>query len=445
MLVLFLELSQHLIQRNTCQALPKKYRKEIMSTLKKIKTLTDLDISIEMIQEQILKTIYVQGAIIGAEISEVLKVKFTLIENELVSLKKRDLLGVVGSNAGIGGYVSMKFDLTPKGRVRAKEIFDVRSYVGPIPVTMEEYKNVITKKKIVTRGININKIQNVFKSMTLAKGYFEKVGPAINSGGPILFYGKPGNGKTMIAEKIIDAFGDYIYVPHCLYVDGQFIKYFDEKVHKPISYETSDPRWIKVERPFIVVGGELTLAMLDLVYKDEFKYYEAPVQLKANGGVLLVDDFGRQLLSPQELLNRWIYPLEKNIDYLTLVTGKKIEVPFDQMLVFSSNLEPNDLGDDAFLRRIKYKIEVTSPTLKEFTLIFKKQCEAFELSYNESAFNYLVNTLYKRDGLDFRGCHSRDLLAHVQDFNSFYDKKNTLTKENIDFAWNSYFSGKKAA
>jgi len=411
-----------------------------MEILKEISKLEDLDISGEQIQELILKMIYTHGPLKGKELSNFLKVPFSIIEDLLVDLKKRDFLGVIGASIVATGYHSMDFDLAPKGRERAREIMKARSYVGPVPVTMKEYLPIMETNQINTRKINAEEIEQIFLDMTLSQDYITKVGPAINSGGPILFFGEPGNGKTMIAEKVINAFSDHIYVPHCLLIDGQYIKYFDEKVHIPVTFETSDPRWVKVKRPFIVVGGELTLPMLDLIYKDDFKYYEAPPQLRANGGVLLIDDFGRQIISPKELLNRWIYPLEKKVDYLTLVTGKKIEVPFNQLLIFSSNLNPADLGDDAFLRRIKYKIEIISPNQDEFRQIFMNQCKSKGLTYSEDAFNYLVKNYYHKESRDFRSCHPRDLLAHIVDFNSYYSKPPLLTKENIKFACQSYFS-----
>jgi predicted ATPase with chaperone activity len=411
-----------------------------MSTLKKIKNIEDLDINIELIHEAILKILYVTGGQKGKDISSSLKVVFTVIEEELVLLKKRELIVVAGASSVASGYQGMLFELTSKGRERCKEIMSVRSYSGALPVTLDHYTKVIKKKKIKTRSVTVENIKNIFKNMVLGKNYFSKLGPGINSGGPLLLFGNPGNGKTMVAEKIIEAFEDYIYIPYCLMIDGQFIKYFDEKVHKVLSYDTPDPRWVKIRRPFVVVGGELTLDMLDLTYKEEFKYYEAPLQLKANGGVLLIDDFGRQLVSPKELLNRWIYPLEKKVDYLTLVTGKKLEVPFLQMIVFSSNLNPKDLGDDAFLRRIKYKIEITDPTEEDFKKIFKVQCKEFEINYSEDGFNYMVKKYYRAKKRSFRGCHPRDILSHIVDYNIYNSKSMTLTKENIEFACDSYFS-----
>lgn len=410
-----------------------------MVNLSKIQSIEDLNLTKDMLWEFILKLLYVHGSLKGSEIAREMKVSFNLVEEELVLLKKRELIGLVGAGSGLGGYSSMEFDITPKGRARAKEIVAVRPYVGSLPVTISDYATIFSKQRINPKAINANQLNKIFAGMVLNSSYFSKVGPAINSGGPILFYGKPGNGKTMIAEQVIKAFDDEIYIPYCIMIDGQFIKCFDEKVHQVVSYDTLDQRWVRIKRPFIVVGGELTIQMLDLIYKDEFKYYEAPPQLKANGGVLLIDDFGRQLVSPQDLLNRWIYPLEKGVDYLTLVTGKKIEVPFIQMLIFSSNLTPRDLGDDAFLRRIKYKIEILSPTTEEFKELFKTQCQKRNIRYSEEAFKYLCEKHYTAHKRDFRGCHARDLIGHINDFNSFNEQKNELTKVNIDFACSSYF------
>lgn len=408
-------------------------------SIKKIQAISDLNLSTDMLREFILKLIYVNGSMKGADMARDMRVSFNLVEEELVFLKKRELIGLVGAGSGLGGYSSMEFDLTPQGRARAREIASVRPYVGALPVTIEDYTRVFAGQTLNARAVQSEMLDHVFKDMILNPSYYTKIGPAINSGGPILFYGKPGNGKTMIAEKIIQAFDDEIYVPYCIMIDGQFIKCLDEKVHHVVSYDTPDPRWVKIKRPFIVVGGELTIEMLDLIYKDEFKYYEAPPQLKANGGVMLIDDFGRQMVSPRDLLNRWIYPLEKKFDYLTLVTGKKVEVPFSQMLIFSSNLTPEDLGDDAFLRRIKYKIEIEGPTREEFQELFKMQCEKIGIRYSDEAFKYLCNKHFVAKKREFRSCHARDLLNHVNDYNRFNKIKNELTKVNINFACDSYF------
>lgn len=411
-----------------------------MKLINKITTIDDLNLSKSLIHEQIIKTIFVNGSLKGMALSNILKVPFAVLEEEILSLKKRELVVIVGASGAVSGYHTMDYDLTLKGREFAREVMLVRSYIGPLPVSIDEYRRVMSLQTVNSRAVTSKVVDSIFEDMVLPENYFSKIGPAINSGGPILFYGEPGNGKTMIAEKIIEAFGDYIYIPYCLLIDGQFIKYFDDKVHHPVDEKINDARWIKIRRPFIVVGGELTLATLDLIYKDEFKYYEAPPQLKANGGILLIDDFGRQLVSPKELLNRWIYPLEKKVDFLTLVTGKKLELPFLQMIVFSSNLKPGDLGDDAFLRRIKYKVEVSGPSEVEFRKIFKSQCEKLGLKYSEEGFRYLLTKYFKEAKRDLRGCHPRDILTHVVDYNTFYSKVPQLSKENIDFACSTYFS-----
>lgn len=408
--------------------------------IRKIQSYGELGLAPDTLNEFILKLLYLNGSMRGADLARNMRVAFHIVEEELVNLKKRELIGLVGAGAGLGGYSSMEFDLSPQGRSRAREIVSVRPYAGPLPVPIEEYRRVFSLQKLQTNSIRPEKVNEVFRDMTLNQTYFSKLGPAINSGGPLLFFGKPGNGKTMIAEKIINVFDDSILIPYCILIDGQFIKCFDEKIHEVVSFETPDPRWVQIKRPFLVAGGELTIQMLDLVYKDEFKYYEAPPQLKANGGVMLIDDFGRQMVSPKDLLNRWIYPLEKKVDYLTLVTGKKIEVPFLQILIFSSNLSPQDLGDEAFLRRIKYKIEIQSPTPSEFQKLFQDECRKAGIRFTEEAFKYLCDKYYAGKKRDMRGCHPRDLISHIADFNRFNGLKGELSKINIDFACHSYFS-----
>jgi len=402
------------------------------------------DISSTYLQEFLLKATYILGALSGKDFANLFKIPFNFIEDELVKLKQNELLAITGNLAGVSGYHAMQFEITSKGRERVKDIVQIRPYIGPMPVTIDQYLESVNEQRLKTRQVNYKNIKDIFSDMVLGQHYLNTLGPAINSGGPIFIHGKPGNGKTMISEKLIKVFNDEIYVPYCILVDGQVIRFFDEKVHKmvPANADKIDQRWIRIKRPFIVVGGELTLSLLDLIYKDEFKYYEAPFQLKANGGVLLIDDFGRQMVSPRDLLNRWIYPLEKGVDYLTLATGKKIEVPFTQLLIFSTNLNPTDLGDDAFWRRIKYKIEILGPTQEEFKTIFTNQCTKLSIEFDEEAFNYLIDKYYKTAKRDFRGCHPRDILNHINDFIHFYKQQSKITKSAIDFACRSYFVNK---
>lgn len=404
------------------------------------------------VRENILKILLTRGVTRGIEFCEVLKLPFSLIDPQLHHLRDNDCLAPVGG-AGIGGYEGMDFALTENGRSQAASLLQRSPYVGPAPVEVNDYFDSVQQQKFQSRWIKRQHIQAAFHDVVISPDYLNKLGPAINSGGPIFLYGQPGNGKTMLSERLARIFKQGIFVPYAIQVDGQIIQFLDEKVHKRIQMEqlpdnhpakadprSIDSRWVYVYRPFIIVGGELTLEMLDLTFREGQDCYEAPFQLKANGGVLLVDDFGRQIVKPRDFLNRWIYPLEKGTDFLTLVNGRKVEVPFEQILIFSTNIDPKDLGDEAFWRRIRYKIEVPSPNEADFKRIFMNVCTALKVAFDEKAFKHLVDKHYRQANREFRAVHPRDILGHIVDHIFYNGLENKLTPEVIDQAVGPYFA-----
>jgi SpoVK/Ycf46/Vps4 family AAA+-type ATPase len=329
------------------------------------------------------------------------------------------------------------------------------TYAGPAPVSWEDYVQAINVQGGKQLQVNPPIMKQALSHLVLEESVFSKIGPAVNSGKSIFLYGPPGNGKTTIAESIGRMIlQNDIYIPYAVEVDGQIIKVYDEINHvivpeeEPIVRGTTgslgsgrrpDARWVHIKRPVIMVGGELTLDGLELVYDPTNKYYEAPFQMKANGGMFLIDDFGRQQIRPRDLLNRWIVPMEKNIDFLALHTGRKVEVPFEVLIVFSTNLPPRDLVDEAFLRRIRHKIEVISPTFDGYRDIFKAMCGFRGVPYDEQAVRYLLQEYYVKKNRKLRANHPRDLLDQMKDIADYFGVEPKLSKELIDRAADAYF------
>jgi len=295
-------------------------------------------------------------------------------------------------------------------------------------------------------------VQKSLSHLILDAATMNKLGPAVNSGRSLFLYGPPGNGKTVIAKSIIRMLKGNVYIPYTVIVDGQIIRVFDELNHRRAEEPAAasqragsgqartDPRWVKIRRPEILVGGELGMANLDLIFDPIAKTYEAPFQMKANNGLFVIDDFGRQALRPQDLLNRWIVPLELRVDFLALQTGKKIEVPFDELIVFSTNLDPRDLVDDAFLRRIRHKLKIDFPDEKIFFQIMQRECVAHDIELPPEAFVYLIQRHYFSQNRPLRACHPRDLLDQIQDISTYLGVRPTLSKQSLDAACDSYFA-----
>lgn len=360
------------------------------------------------------------------------------------SLRTRTLVAHA-SNATLNDYV---YALTEKGTERAQGWFAACAYVGPAPVPLAEYVTSVEAQSIRAESPQREQLERSFAGISVNPRIFDKLGPAVNSGAGLFLYGEPGNGKTTLAERIASCFGQAIWLPHALIVDGQIIKLFDPACHRAIEHvETSvlkgndyDRRWARIRRPTVIAGGELTMELLEIRHQAAKNFSEAPLQLKSNCGVLLIDDFGRQRMDPTELLNRWIVPLEKGYDFLTLSSGQTIQVPFDQMIIFSTNLNPRDLVNEAFLRRLAYKVHVKDPDPDEFRHLFKISALSMQIDYNESAVEHLIQEHYVKAKRGFRRCHGRDLLRHLRSYCSYFGLPIEMKPEYLDIVVDTYFT-----
>ncbi len=352
---------------------------------------------------------------------------------------------------GEGAY---QYAITGAGIARAREALERSQYAGQAPVPIEAYNQAIRQQNQGRMAITSRLLRQALSELVLSEATFQRIGPAVNSGTSIFIYGPPGNGKTSVARAIGKMIlSTSMYIPYAIYIDGQVVKLYDSVNHKkapekkPVlndsgslrSGKRPDPRWVHIRRPFIVTGGELTLHGLDLVFDDVNKFYEAPFQVKANGGILLIDDFGRQMVRPRDLLNRWIVPLENRIDYLTLHTGRKVEVPFNVLVVFSTNLPPKDLVDEAFLRRLRHKIEIGDPSYEEYREIFKRVAKSKGVQYNDQGLGYLLQEWYVKRGRKLRASHPRDICDQIIDISNFLSREPSMTNDLIKRAAEAYF------
>ena len=402
------------------------------------------------IADLVLKTIYFSGDMTGRAISETVKLPFNGVVDLVLEFLKREKFVEIRGGEGGFGEAAYRYTISSKGSEKAREAMERSQYSGPAPVTLDQYLDAMHAQNRNRPPIHQPQLRGLMTNLVISDEMLSKVGPAVNSGRSIFLYGPPGNGKTTIAERVGQMIlGDDLWIPYCMDIDGQVIQIFDSVNHElsenppTVKHSTgtvADPRWVCIKRPMIMVGGELTMAGLDLVYDETNKFYEAPFQVKANGGMFLIDDFGRQQVRPVDLLNRWIVPLEKGVDFLTLNNGRKIEVPFFVLIIFSTNLDPKDLVDEAFLRRIRHKIEVGNPTYDQFRRIFEIMCGVKRVPYDEKGLAYLLKKWYINHDRDLRMVHPRDLLSQVIDIASYLDVEPTMSNfELIDRAAASYF------
>ncbi len=400
-----------------------------------------------------LKVLYSSGYLTGFRIAELVALPFAGVVDEILEFLKREKLVEVKGATGVGEG-AYQYAITGQGINKAREAMARNEYAGPAPVPLAVYNAAVSTQAAARVTVTQRVLRQSLSQLVLSEKALARIGPAANSGNSLFLYGAPGNGKTSIARAIGRmVLGEEMYIPYAVDVEGQVIKIFDNVNHEVLREEGGpgrgtgglrsglkrDARWIKIRRPFIVTGGELTMAGLDLQFDEVNKFYEAPFQMKANGGMFLIDDFGRQQIRPRDLLNRWIVPLENRLDYLTLHNGRKIEIPFEVLVVFSTNLPPRDLVDEAFLRRIRHKIEIVDPTYEEYKEIFRRMAEQKKIAFDEKGLAYLLQEWYIKRNRKLRANHPRDILEQLLDIASYLNVEPNMGKDLLDRACESYF------
>jgi hypothetical protein len=410
-------------------------------------TLEESGLTLDLILQLTLKLLHFAGELSGTELSRRLGLEFPVIAPALDLLKAQHHIGIVGG--GIVGGASYRYRITDAGRTRAALFLETSHYVGAAPVPLPQYQAYLEAyRKAAPRSVTRDRVRAAFSHLVISDQVLDKLGPGINAGHSMFVYGPPGNGKTVISQAIQNLLDGEIAIPHAIEVEGNIIRLFDPVNHQVVDREekidtfaitTCDRRWARCRRPLVMVGGELTLDALELSYNPATGFYRAPVQAIANGGVLVIDDFGRQRCSPRDLLNRWIVPLESRVDFLTLQTGQKFQLPFAVLLVFATNIQPSTLVDEAFLRRIHYKVLAESPTSQEFTEIFKNYCGRQDIPYDPSLVEDLLEGFYRPRGIPLRGCHPRDLIAQALSLAEYLGEPRCLTTELLQAACAGYF------
>jgi hypothetical protein len=408
-------------------------------------TIEETGLNRTFLTEQLIRVLYNKGRATGAELADDLALNYGIVEKLLVDLRRVEQVDINGQRGY--GDINYEYILTPRGAQAAVDALGKTQYAGPVPVPLESWIDSVKQQTVKHVVVTRRNIREAFADLIIDDSILNWVGPAVNSGASVMLFGYPGNGKTSIAERITHLMGGAIFVPHTVYADGAIIKLYDPIVHEPprpidaMPDDTVyDRRWIQISRPVVIVGGELTLEALGLIYNETSKIYEAPFQMKANGGIFLIDDFGRQQVRVFDLLNRWIVPLEKRFDYLTTVTGKKLQIPFDQLIMFSTNLHPTDLGDDALLRRIKFKFEIIDPTERQWRDIWKLMCRIRKVQYDDRGLDYLVAKWYVPESRPFRMCQPRDIIDQMISIAKYNMEAVTINPDLLDAACATYFT-----
>ncbi|NUQ65862.1 MAG: AAA family ATPase [Pirellulales bacterium] len=408
------------------------------------KTLDQTGLPLSVIESLVLKHLAIVGTASGRGIAESICLPFRILEEVFGVLRTRQLL----VHSGAAAFNDYYYMLTDQGQQRAKAFQQACAYCGPAPVPFREYVIAVEAQCISTESPTDKELAEAFADISVDEQLFDMIGPAVNSGAGMFLYGHPGNGKSTLARSITLCFGQDIWIPRVILEDTQLVKLFDPSCHREVVEDNSgilkgqqyDRRWVRIRRPTVAVGGELTMDNLEIRHDPVSNVSEAPLQLKSNCGCLLIDDFGRQRIEPSELLNRWIVPLEAGYDFLTLATGKKLQVPFEQLIIFSTNLEPRELVDEAFLRRIPYKIELTDPSEEEFHRLFELYAGRLGCEYRRQVVAYVLDRYYRPAGRALRRCHPRDLLKQVKNYCKYKRIAFEMRPDYFDKVAVSYFA-----
>jgi predicted ATPase with chaperone activity len=412
------------------------------------RTIEQSGLTLDMVVQLVLKTLYFGGELTGSELATRLALGFPVIEPALELLKAERQCEITGG--ALIGRPSYGYRITDAGRTRAALFLEDNRYVGVAPVPLEQYRRYMSAfQQAAHQGVKRQRVGEAFTHLVISARVLDQIGPAFNAGHSIFVYGPPGNGKTVISQAIAKLLAGEIAIPHALEVEGHIIRFFDPVNHEPMPREHApgaldtgspcDSRWVRCRRPTVVVGGELTLEALDLTLSPVAGFYRAPVQAIANGGVLIIDDFGRQQASPRDLLNRWIVPLESRVDHLSLQSGLTFQLPFMALIIFATNLKPSELVDEAFLRRIQYKIFAESPTVPDFIRIFQNYCEQVSVPFDRSLVERLLTDYFAPRRIDLRGCQPRDLINHALSLADYQDRPPELTYDLLEAACSGYF------
>lgn len=408
-------------------------------------SLKEMGLTHSEVEGLVLKFLLARGDVYGRDIAEQLKLPFCLLEGVLRQMKSDQLVVYRGSNE-LNDYL---YQLTDLGRERARRLAQICTYFGAAPVTLKDYVHSVSMQSIRRQRPRPEDLQRALADLVVSPKMLQRLGPAVAAGRGLFLYGPPGNGKSSVAKRLCNVFGKTIWIPRAICVDGEIVRVFDPHKHREVPLPSSttsvvdqgiDRRWVRIERPTIIVGGELTMAHLEITENPVTHICEAPLQMKSNCGTLVVDDFGRQRIRIDELLNRWIVPLEDQIDFLSLPSGKTIQVPFDQLIIFSTNLEPRELVDEAFLRRIAYKIEITDPTEGEFRELFRDTARRWNIEYRDDIVSYVIEKYYRQTGRPMRRCHARDLIQQIKAYCDYLGRPLEMRAEYFDIAVENYFS-----